>query len=1262
MERRVATANEELNLQPANAPVRSQSAGPAGVRSGRLDAWSNAEKTFLRQLARENRKADGNVLWKAVDRRWDELAEQHLVQGRTILAMKSQFSALKALDARVNVEAINRPERRDTSPVQADGEGNGPGMAAPRSDATGDVVDLVLPRRRSLSQGSTPSFSSQDSRSERNEGVDRREEVEERSVVEEVEERELERPKGQDLELEFRTKFARVLRAVQNKDPNSRRPIGRLPRMDHKLLVPLANLLVEEKIRGDSSNMRLVGDCVYAAAATAVYISDLRRNGRCQKSKDWYASCRKSEEKIRRELGWIHSELQRRAAGVEKPLTRRQKMIARSFSQRHMQSADKLRARALALKERLFNLKARVATRGNAAALKVLNKTPTRRGVLAEPSVGTAVDPNDVRKYWAEIVGKTKEFKITQVTSEWRDSVRSSFAADPPEDSRLDFPRWLAICRKTASWKASGPDRIHAFWWKRIESANRALMSFCENVVLGRAEVPRWITAGRIVLLPKKQGATNPGDFRPIACINLVAKFLTASFNACIGDRIRRAIPSQQIALRKGVWGVTHAQAVDQALACDARFAKTGKQFHCAWVDFAKAFDSVPHRYLVWLIRTLQIPENISRSLTRLLQSYVVRYELRSEDGKIKQSDPMLVKCGVLQGDVLSPLLFCLSVSPLSYLLSKRYVSCGYALAYGAAGPWTYEQVNHQFYVDDLKLYSGTRKGLTKMLRGLRGLCTKLGFALNPTKCASSSWVAGSTGTTAHAADIPYLGAGDCYKYLGIEQSSAHVAGEIAWGRVSEKALGIAARIFKSKLFLSGKVKAYNTCVIPALKFCFMHNFAGSGKSVRWGTQVKWAKDFDTQVLKLLSHGEVKMRFGTMNAKRVFITRSNLGLGLISCEVAAYEALAYSYAYVAIHPGLDTAYRVLAAAANRSKRTVVKDFEAMVELVNTTGLEDERMPLAFWRRLAQDLQVNGVSYSDPTKAARVIVAAIRNNFQSAFESTWTNMAVAGRVPRDVTLSRRDSSLWLESGQLQTLAVRNVMALQEEQVVGLRGHPGNPSPVKTCRLCKREGVLETAAHAVAACEFYRPTLLKARHDDACRKLYNALCHSYRMKTVHYTEKVPVSQVSDDELIEIWWDRNVNTAVKLKHDRPDVVLIDRGVGRVYIFEVAVTWFDRLKSSTERKYQKYAVNSCLDGGAQLPYPVGDSLAGEVQKLLGLATEVLPVVVGACGEMLPSLRRYLSRVPRLKDGDITTLLERLGRTVAIGTSRVLRAHLANQ
>lgn len=72
-----------------------------------------------------------------------------------------------------------------------------------------------------------------------------------------------------------------------------------------------------------------------------------------------------------------------------------------------------------------------------------------------------------------------------------------------------------------------------------------------------------------------------------------------------------------------------------------------------AWIDYKKAFDSVPHS---WLIEILKIYK-ISDMTIKLLQSLMSKWNTTLKLNELT-SNPILVQRGIFQGDSLSPLWF----------------------------------------------------------------------------------------------------------------------------------------------------------------------------------------------------------------------------------------------------------------------------------------------------------------------------------------------------------------------------------------------------------------------------------------------------------------------------------------------------------------------------------------------------------------------------------------------------------------------------
>ena len=78
------------------------------------------------------------------------------------------------------------------------------------------------------------------------------------------------------------------------------------------------------------------------------------------------------------------------------------------------------------------------------------------------------------------------------------------------------------------NWKSPGLDGIQGYWLKRFTSLHEMIAQEL-NQCLVTGKVPAWMVEGRTVSIQKDPNKGNAvGNYRPIACLNLLWKLLTA--------------------------------------------------------------------------------------------------------------------------------------------------------------------------------------------------------------------------------------------------------------------------------------------------------------------------------------------------------------------------------------------------------------------------------------------------------------------------------------------------------------------------------------------------------------------------------------------------------------------------------------------------------------------------------------------------------------------------------------------------------------
>ena len=113
------------------------------------------------------------------------------------------------------------------------------------------------------------------------------------------------------------------------------------------------------------------------------------------------------------------------------------------------------------------------------------------------------------------------------------------------------------------------------------------------------------------------------------------------------------------------------------------------------------------------------------------------------------------IKCGIYQGDALSPLLFCMALSPLS--------AYGYRFKSGTT-------INHHLYMDNIKLCAKNEQDIDSLIHLTRVFSSDIGMTFGLAKCGrlivNRGKVKSTCGISLPEGQIDDIG--ESYKYLGI--------------------------------------------------------------------------------------------------------------------------------------------------------------------------------------------------------------------------------------------------------------------------------------------------------------------------------------------------------------------------------------------------------------------------------------------------------------------------------------------------------------
>ena len=161
-------------------------------------------------------------------------------------------------------------------------------------------------------------------------------------------------------------------------------------------------------------------------------------------------------------------------------------------------------------------------------------------------------------------------------------------------------------------------------------------------------------------------------------------------------------LPEEQKGCKRGSRGTKDQLLIDKCVLRDCKKRLTNLSM--AWIDYRKAFDMVPHSWILECLGFFGCALNVCKFIETSMSKW--RSELVA-GGKVLGG--VEIRRGLFQGDSLSPLLFVLCVVPLTLVL--REVKAGYKMKEMNG------KINHLLYMDDLKLYGKNNDQIDSLVR-----------------------------------------------------------------------------------------------------------------------------------------------------------------------------------------------------------------------------------------------------------------------------------------------------------------------------------------------------------------------------------------------------------------------------------------------------------------------------------------------------------------------------------------------------------------
>lgn len=288
----------------------------------------------------------------------------------------------------------------------------------------------------------------------------------------------------------------------------------------------------------------------------------------------------------------------------------------------------------------------------------------------------------------------------------WRDILQPEWQ---DELEGMDMPfSWPEVNRSLKHMKngtAPGLDGIPPEFFKAVteaeadeqpESALGRVLLRVLNILYDKGVVPVLMELALLVSIPKKGDLSYMDNYRGISLICVLLKLVTRMWTQRVQGALeeRGWFKQEQAGFRKGEECMCHVVALYELLR---RRALANKRTYVTFVDFRKAYDTVPHEAMLIKAEAAGVRGKALRFLRGLYANS--RVSVRTPFG---YSDPVVMGRGVRQGCPASTLLYLIFCNDLPQLLRRQGLTLG---------PTQEDRLGGLAYADDLAgLCSSTRR------------------------------------------------------------------------------------------------------------------------------------------------------------------------------------------------------------------------------------------------------------------------------------------------------------------------------------------------------------------------------------------------------------------------------------------------------------------------------------------------------------------------------------------------------------------------